>query len=220
MKRLNEMYRDDKPREKMLKKGANALKKEELIAVILGSGIKGQDILELSKSITTLIDKIGIDRVTIDDLIKLKGVGEVKALQILASIEFAKRYLEKNRPLIESAKDVWSLLYEYREKKQEYLLSITLDGASRLIRKRVVTVGILNQSLVHPREVFADAIADRAAGVIIAHNHPSGELYPSRADMQVTDRLRDAGRILGIELLDHIIIAKSGWYSFSEEGAL
>jgi len=164
MKRLNEMYRDDKPREKMLKKGANALKKEELIAVILGSGIKGQDILELSKSITTLIDKIGIDRVTINDLIKLKGVGEVKALQILASIEFAKRYLEKNRPLIESAKDVWSLLYEYREKNQEYLLSITLDGASRLIRKRVVTVGILNQSLVHPREVFADAIADRAAG--------------------------------------------------------
>jgi len=220
MKRLNEMYRDDKPREKMLKKGANALKKEELIAVILGSGIKGQDILELSKSITTLIDKIGIDRVTIDDLTKLKGVGEVKALQILASIEFAKRYLEKNRPLIESAKDVWSLLYEYREKKQEYLLSITLDGASRLIRKRVVTVGILNQSLVHPREVFADAIADRAAGVIIAHNHPSGELYPSRADMQVTDRLRDAGRILGIELLDHIIIAKSGWYSFSEKGEL
>ena len=220
MKRLNEMYRDDKPREKMLKKGANALKKEELIAVILGSGIKGQDILELSKSITTLIDKIGIDRVTINDLTKLKGVGEVKALQILASIEFAKRYLEKNRPLIESAKDVWSLLYEYREKKQEYLLSITLDGASRLIRKRVVTVGILNQSLVHPREVFADAIADRAAGVIIAHNHPSGELYPSRADMQVTDRLRDAGRILGIELLDHIIIAKSGWYSFSEKGEL
>jgi len=216
MKKLQEIYRDDKPREKMLKKGANALKKEELIAVILGSGIKGQDILELSKSITTLIDKIGIDRVTIDDLITLKGVG----LQILASIEFAKRYLEKSKPLIESAKDVWNLLYEYRDKKQEYLLSITIDGASRLIKKRVVTVGILNQSLVHPREVFVDAIVDRAAGIIIAHNHPSGELYPSRADMQVTDRLKDAGRILGIELLDHIIIAKSGWYSFSEEGAL
>jgi len=220
MKKLQDMYRDDKPREKMLKKGAHALKKEELIAVILGSGIKGQDILELSKSITTLIDKIGIDRVTIDDLITLKGVGEVKALQILASIEFAKRYLEKSKPLIESAKDVWNLLYEYRDKKQEYLLSITIDGASRLIKKRVVTVGILNQSLVHPREVFVDAIVDRAAGIIIAHNHPSGELYPSRADMQVTDRLKDAGRILGIELLDHIIIAKSGWYSFSEEGAL
>ncbi|MEA1880010.1 MAG: JAB domain-containing protein, partial [Campylobacterota bacterium] len=105
-------------------------------------------------------------------------------------------------------------------KNQEHFLSITLDGASHIISTRTVFIGTLNQSMVHPREVFADAIADRAAGIIIAHNHPSGTLEASRADISITQRLKEVSRLVGIELLDHVILSKHGFYSFSDEGLL
>jgi DNA repair protein RadC len=115
---------------------------------------------------------------------------------------------------------VYGELKAFSAKQQEHFLSITLDGASHIINVRTVFIGTPNQSLVHPREVFADAIADRAAGIIIAHNHPSGTLSPSRADMQITDRLKEVAKLVGIELLDHVILAKEGYYSFSDEGLL
>ena len=121
---------------------------------------------------------------------------------------------------ITSAKNVYSLLHEYSTKEKEHFLLVTLDGASNVIEKRVIHIGTLNQSLVHPREVFRPAILDNAAGVIIAHNHPSGTLEASRADIQITKRLKDVAKLVGIELLDHVIISKEGYYSFSEEGLL
>jgi DNA repair protein RadC len=111
-------------------------------------------------------------------------------------------------------------LKEYSNKKQEYFIAITLDGASHIIEKRIISIGTLNQSLVHPREVFADAVSDRAAGIIIAHNHPSGQLEASHEDKMVTRRLKEAGKLMGIELLDHLIVTKSGYLSFREEGML
>ncbi len=121
---------------------------------------------------------------------------------------------------ITSAKDVYQALAEYSCKQQEYFMLITLDGASKVIEKRVIFIGTLNQSIVHPREVFRPAILDNAAGVIIAHNHPSGTLEASRADIQITQRLKEVAKLVGIELLDHVIISKNGYYSFSDEGLL
>ena len=138
--------------------------------------------------------------------------------QLLQMVQ--EKALEYNVPRITSASDVYSLLAEYSTKQQEHFMMITLDGASKVINKRVIFVGTLNQSLVHPREVFKPAIEDGCAGIIIAHNHPSGTLEPSRADISITTRLKEVAKLCGIELLDHVIISKNGYYSFSDEGLL
>lgn len=219
MKTIKELHNDDKPREKLIKKGTQSLKKDELISIILGSGIKGKDVRKLSREIVSILDT-SYSSITLEQLCNIHGLGIAKASQILASIELAKRYTSQNNRKITSAKDVYSELKSFTNKKQEYFLTITLDGASHIINTRTVFIGTLNQSLVHPREVFADAIADRSAGIIIAHNHPSGTLVPSRADISITQRLKEVSKLVGIELLDHIILAKDGFYSFADEGLL
>ena len=219
MKTIKELHNDDKPREKLIKKGTQSLKKDELISIILGSGIKGKDVRKLSREIVSILDT-SYSSITLEQLCNIHGLGIAKASQILASIELAKRYTSQNNRKITSAEDVYSELKSFTNKKQEYFLSITLDGASHIINTRTVFIGTLNQSLVHPREVFADAIADRSAGIIIAHNHPSGTLIPSRADISITQRLKEVSKLVGIELLDHIILAKDGFYSFADEGLL
>lgn len=219
MKSIKALHSHDKPREKLAKKGAEALKNEELMSVLLGSGVRGNDVRKLSKEIITLLDS-DFDAVNLDKLCDIHGMGLAKASQILASIELSKRYLIQNNRRITSAEDVFEELKSFTAKTQEYFLTITLDGASHIINTRTVFIGTLNQSLVHPREVFADAIADRAAGIIIAHNHPSGTLAASRADIQITQRLKEVSKLVGIELLDHVILSKNGFYSFSDEGLL
>ncbi len=219
MKSINALHKDDKPREKLAKKGVEALKNEELLSVLLGSGVQGKDVRKLAKEIVAMMDE-GFDTLTLQKLCDIHGLGLAKASQILASIELSKRYLIKSNRCITSAQEVYDELKSFSTKSQEYFLTITLDGASHIINTRTVFIGTLNQSLVHPREVFADAIADRAAGIIIAHNHPSGTLSASRADIQVTQRLKEVSKLVGIELLDHVILAKNGFYSFSDEGLL
>ncbi|WP_300365255.1 DNA repair protein RadC [Hydrogenimonas sp.] len=219
MKRVDELYEKDRPREKLKAKGPAALKNYELIAVLLGSGTKGQDVIRLARAVEKLLEA-DFEGLTLDRLTSVHGLGPAKAMQILAAIELSRRHLVRQNVKIACAEDVWQHLRDYADKKQEYFLAITLDGAGHIIEKRVVTVGTLNQSLVHPRELFADAIADRAAGVVIAHNHPSGQCFPSAEDRRVTSRLREASRILGIELIDHVILTKEGWFSFAEEGEL
>jgi len=160
------------------------------------------------------------DNLSLDKLCDIHGLGIAKASQILASIELSKRYLIRSNKRMTSARDVYDELKAFSTKTQEHFLSITLDGASHIINTRTVFIGTLNQSIVHPREVFADAISDRAAGIIIAHNHPSGTLEASRADIQITQRLKEVSKLVGIELLDHVILSKQGYYSFSDEGLL
>ncbi len=219
MTALRDLHKDDKPREKLLAKGVEALKNEELLAILLGSGVQGKDVRKLSKEIIVMMDK-GIDELSLKGLCDIHGLGIAKASQILASLELSKRYLIKSNKRITDAKDVYDELKAFSTKSQEHFLTITLDGASHIINTRTVFIGTLNQSLVHPREVFADAIADRAAGIIIAHNHPSGTLEASRADVQITQRLKEVSKLVGIELLDHVILSKHGYYSFSDEGLL
>ena len=219
MKTLKELHKSDQPREKLLNKGVEALRNDELLAILLGTGIQGKDVRKLSKEIIALLDE-GLETLSLEKLCTVHGLGQVKASQILASIALSKRYLIRANKRITSAAEVYEELRSFSTKSQEYFLSITLDGASHIINTRTVFIGTLNQSLVHPREVFSDAIADRAAGIIIAHNHPSGTLEASRADIQITQRLKEVSKLVGIELLDHVILSKQGYYSFSDEGLL
>jgi DNA repair protein RadC len=219
MKTIKELHNDDKPREKLVKKGVEALKNDELLSVLIGSGIKGKDVRKLSREIIAMLDD-SFENLSLNKLLSIHGLGVAKASQIIASLELAKRYSSQSNKKITSAQDVYDELKSFSTKQQEYFLVITLDGASHIINTRTVFIGTLNQSLVHPREVFADAIADRAAGIIIAHNHPSGTLIASRADIAITQRLDEVSKLVGIELLDHVILAKDGFYSFVDEGLL
>ena len=135
--------------------------------------------------------------------------------------ESSSRYYRiKDNPVITNANSAYEYLEPYRYQDKEHFIAITLDGASRVINAHIISIGTLNQSLVHPREVFYPAIKDKAAAIIVAHNHPSGQLSPSRADRQVTTRLKDAGKLIGIDVIDHIILTTEGYYSFQDEGEI
>ncbi|MDA8340415.1 MAG: DNA repair protein RadC [Nitrospiraceae bacterium] len=217
MKKIKTIPQFDRPREKMEQKGAKALSDLELLAVLLGSGIKGKDVFEVAKDILRLAQD-DFDNISLEKLKYIEGVGLAKACQIMAAIEFSKRFLIKDGIKIKNVDDVIRLTDELKDKRQEYFLSLTLDGASNLIQKRTVFIGTLNHSIVHPREIFADAISDRAAGIIFVHNHPSGNVEPSKEDTTITQRLMEVGKIVGIEVIDHIIISKNGYFSFQAEG--
>lgn len=219
MKTINELSDFDKPREKLTKKGVKALKDYELLAIILGSGTKDKDVLKLSKEIIKLF-KSDFDDLTLQKLTNIHGLGLAKSSQVLSAIELSKRYLIKQNKKITNAQDIYDELQEYKNKMQEYFIVISLDGANHIIEKRVVFIGTLNRSLVHPREVFADVLSDRANSIIIAHNHPSGQLDASDEDIAITKRLNDSAKLLGIELLDHIIFTKDGFLSMKEKKLL
>ncbi len=219
MKKIQDLHLFERPREKILKNGVKFLNNGELISVLLGSGNKARNIRDISKDIDKLL-KTKFPDISVKDLKKIEGVGEAKALQIIASFELVKRFIFKEKIKVQTPETVFNIAQELRTKKQEYFVTLTLDGAYNLITKRVVSIGILNESLVHPREVFVDAISDRAAAIVLIHNHPSGELDPSTEDLLVTRRLIEAGRILGISVLDHIIIGKEGFVSLKEKNLM
>jgi len=215
MKTISELNDFDKPREKLTKKGVQSLKDYELLAILLGSGTKDKDVLKLSREIVKLFED-DFETINLDKLTSIHGLGIAKASQILSAIEISKRYLIKQNKKVTSSQDIYDELQEYKTKQQEYFLTITLDGANHIIQTRIISIGTLNRSLVHPREVFADAISDRAASIIIAHNHPSGLLEASQEDIHVTKRLQESAKLLGIELLDHLIISKNGYLSMRD----
>ncbi len=217
MKTIKDMPEQDRPREKMAARGASALTDEELVQVILGRGVQGHDVRAMSKEIAKIIQvkKTGL---TEADLTAIHGMGPAKAYQVLAAFELARRHLLRDTVKIATSADALPLLADIAGKQQEHFLCISLNGANEVIEKRTVTIGLLDRSQVHPREVFADVIADRAAAVIFAHNHPSGELKPSDADLKIHEQLTQAAKILGIRVLDQIIVTRKGYYSFQEAG--
>jgi len=208
------MYNQDLPREKLNKKGAAALSDVELLQTIIGSGCKNNDFKQIAKNLNAVIQKVGVEDLTIEDVKSVKGIGEAKAATVFAMLEFWRRkFTKQTAPMIDSPEKAAEQLLYISEKKQEYFVMLTLDGARRLIEKRTITVGTLMASLVHPREVYAPAIEDRAASIIIGHNHPSGMLEISENDREVTRRIRQAGDIIGIKLDDHIIVAGNEFIS-------
>lgn len=207
---MSERAKSERPREKLARSGAGRLSDLELLMAIIGSGNARADVSKIARQVLKILRSKG-GKISYDDLRGVVGLGEAKIPVILANFELARRYLlDSDQPVIDSPEKAVELLADIRDKKQEYFVCLTLDGANRLIAKRMVTIGTLTASLVHPREVFADAIADRAASIIVAHNHPSGSLAPSTADIELTKRLQQSGELLGIELIDHLIVAKNG----------
>jgi len=202
------------PREKMRRKGASALSDVELLQAVIGSGGKNNDFRQIAKKMNNAIQTIGADNLTFEDVIAVKGIGDAKATIVFAALEFWRRqFTKQDAPLIDSPEKVAEQLSSIKNKKQEYFVLLTLNGARRLINNRVITIGTLMASLVHPREVFTYAIEDRAASIIIAHNHPSGMLDISESDREVTKRIRQAGEIIGIRLDDHIIVTENDFVS-------
>ena len=218
MVKIQKLDKKDRPREKLLAKGAENLTDIELIQIIIGSGVKNADVTKISKQIKKLLDTNGY-KIISEQLTAIKGVSTATATKLVALFELAEREF-KDFTIIDSAEKAAMLVPELKDTKQEHLIVLSLDGANRLIQKRLISIGTLNASLVHPREVFADPITDRAASIIVIHNHPSGTPEPSDADIQITKRLQDAGKLLGINVLDHIIIAKNNIYSFTDDNTL
>lgn len=218
--RMLDKLKDDRPREKLKKKGAQALSDFELLQAAIASGNKQADVFAIARNVKKLLEKHGAE-LTYEQLEQITGLGAAKIAELLAIIELSRRYLvDSEQPIIDSPEKAAEQLTDIRDKKQEYFVCLTLDGANRLIAKRTVTIGTLTGSLAHPREVFADAIGDRAASVIVAHNHPSRTLMPSEADIEITKALESTGETIGILLFDHIIVTKDKHFSFLENGLL
>jgi len=210
----------ERPRERLVKYGPDKLSNAELLAILLRSGVKGVNVVELSNKI---LKKFGNDLVkaNVADLAKTFGLGQAKACEIVACFELGKRFLkDKPAALILSPKDVWENLKEIREHKKEHFIIFYLDSRNREIQKEIISVGTLNANLVHPREVFEPAVKNLAAQIIVAHNHPSGQTDPSEEDLTITKRLIEAGKLLGIEVLDHVIVAQKEFSSFKEKGLI
>lgn len=219
MKKITDIPKLDRPREKLQQKGADGLSDLELMAVLLGRGIKGHDVLTVAERILKALDS-NKGQVNLEELQKIEGVGLAKATLIAAALEFARRRIRPEGLKISFPADVLPLIQHYADRKQEHFICISINGANEVIASRVVSVGLVNRTQVHPREVFADPITDRASAIIIAHNHPAGGLTPSNEDLEITKQLKSAGETLGIRLLDHIIFNHKGHYSFLESGEL
>lgn len=203
---MSDRRKDLRPREKLQARGAEALSDYELLMAIIGSGTQYADVTKLAREVQKILKEKGSE-LAYEDLLSVKSLGPAKATNIMAGFELWRRQFEvSERPVIDSPEKAVEQLSDIRDKKQEYFVCLTLDGANRLIAKRIITIGTLTASLVHPREVFADAITDRAASIIVAHNHPSGSLNPSTDDLHITQSLFDTSRLLDIHLLWHIII--------------
>jgi len=216
MPKIKDIPQIDRPRERFLKKGPDALSKSDLLAILLGSGIKGKNVQKLAQQI---IQKFGKDflNITVDNLQKISGIGQAKALQITSAISLVKRYYadEKIKEIIiKNSQDVLSLTYDLRGKKKEYLVCLYLNARNALLKKEIVSVGLLDKTLLHPREIFYPAVEFNAASVILVHNHPSGDFSPCENDVQIVKKITQAGEIMGIPIIDFIIVSENGHYSF------
>jgi DNA repair protein RadC len=218
-RRIHQIPPADRPREKLQRKGAAALSDFELLEVLVGNGTAGADVSIIARRIQKLMEK-GASGLSYEGLTAIKGVSIATAGKILASLELAKRHLIRDIEPLLTQQDILARLSDIRNRQQEYFVCLSLDGGQRLIAQRTITIGTLDTVLAHPREVFADAIADRAASVIVAHNHPSGDATPSPKDVTLTQQLAAAGQLLGIALRDHIILTKTDHFSYRQHHLL
>lgn len=215
MPKLKDIPKFDRPREKFLEKGPDALTNSELLAILLGSGIKGTNVKVLSQKI---LRKFGDNllNVSVDDLMQVSGIGQAKALQISSALALTRRIFDKQNSLdnlILSAQDAVALVSDLKDKKQEHLICLYLNARNALIKKETISIGTLDKSIIHPREIFAPGLEMHAAGVILVHNHPSGDSSPSEQDKQVAKRIIEAGQLMGVNVIDFLIVAKNGVHS-------
>jgi DNA repair protein RadC len=210
---------EERPREKLIKSGPTALSDRELLAILLNVGIKGKNVTVLARELLEHLDKEnGIP--TVQELSLLAGVGETKACSIVAMLEFGRRRWGAAGTRIKHPQDIYTLIRHHADRRQERFICLSLNAAHEVLGVRIVTIGLVNKTIVHPREVYADPILDRASAIIVAHNHPSGQLNPSCEDDEITVRLKTSGEILGINFLDHVIFSESNYFSYRQAGRL
>ncbi|WP_277923945.1 RadC family protein [Halobacillus yeomjeoni] len=222
---IKDVPKEDRPRERMRELGATHLSNQELLAILLGSGTKQESVMELSQRLLIHFEGIGLLKdATIEELTAIRGIGIAKAVLIMAAIELGKRIQQMkpvDRYIIRSPEDGADfVMEEMRTLKQEHFICLFLNTKNQVLHRQTIFIGSLNASIVHPREVFKEAVKRSAASIICAHNHPSGDPTPSQEDIQVTRRLQECGKMIGIELLDHLVIGDRKFISLKEKGYL
>ncbi|OEH91462.1 RadC family protein [Bacillus solimangrovi] len=220
---IRDLPQSEKPRERLISDGTDKLTNQELIAILLRTGTKKESVMDLSNRLLKHFDGLRLlKNATIQELTDIKGIGEVKAVQLLAAVEIGKRMGRlqfEQRYVIRSPEDGANLVMdEMRFLTQEHFVCLYLNTKNQVIHQQTIFIGSLNASIVHPREVFKEAFRRSAASIICVHNHPSGDPSPSREDIEVTKRLVECGKLIGIELLDHLIIGEKKYVSMKEKG--
>ena len=210
--------KEKRPRERLINYGPESLSDEELLSVILVSGVKGKNVSLLARELLAKLEKEK-NLPTVEELSRLTGLGKSKACIVAAMLEFGRRKWASGQR-IRNPRDIYHLIRHHADRRQERFLCLSLNGAHEVLAVRIVTIGLVNRTIVHPREVFADPILDRASAVAVAHNHPSGNIQPSAEDQEITDRLKTAGDILGLNFLDHLIFSDKFYFSFRQEGLI
>lgn len=223
--KIKDVHEADRPRERLIRQGASSLSNQELLAILLRSGTKEESVLVLANRILMKFEKLqALKDATLEEITAIKGIGQVKAVQLLAAVELAKRLSQKeydSKFSIRSPDDAAKILIpEMTSLNQEHFVVLFLNTKNQIIHKQTIFIGSLNASIVHPREIFREAVKRSAACIICAHNHPSGVTTPSPEDIDVTNRLQEAGLIMGIELVDHLIIGDHTFLSMKEKGYL
>ncbi len=217
---------EDRPREKLLNKGTSAVSDAELVAILLGSGTTTISAVELARRVLQTVDNNlnELARLSVKDLIKMKGIGEAKAIEIIASLELGRRRKDsepEEKPQITGSRDCFDILRPHLQDIQhEEFWILTLNRANRLIKKYQISQGGVAGTVADPKIIFKLAVSELASGIILAHNHPSGNLTASQADIDLTRKIREAGKLLEIQVLDHLIVAGQKYFSFADEGIL
>ena len=215
--KIHDLPEQNRPRERFLKHGPETLSDSELFAIILRTGTINENVIDMSNR---LIKEHGLDKLfdcSLKELQKIKGIGPSKAMQILAMAELGKRHSQAKKPIkkITQAKDVFDLFHDrLKDEKHEHFYLLTLNNQNNIIREYLVTKGILDSAIIHPREIFKEAIRNSASKIILVHNHPSGNPKPSQEDIEITKRLIEAGKLIDIKVLDHVIIGNGSWWSW------
>lgn len=218
---IQDMPRVERPREKLMRYGPEKLADEELLALLLRTGVRGKGVLDLAGDLLRRFGRADLAKAGFAELKAVPGLGPARACGIAAAFELGRRFLAgKKAGIYLKPRDIWEELRDIRDQKKEHFVVFFLDTRNQEIKREIVSIGTLNYNLVHPREVFEPAVKNLAASVIVAHNHPSGCLEPSDEDLSLTKRLAQAGKLLGIELLDHVIVARDGFMSFKQKGLL
>lgn len=220
---FHQMPTEERPRERLLRHGAEAISSAELIAILLGTGMKGKPVLQLAHELLSHFGSLrDLAGATVEELLQVKGLGQAKSIQLKASFSLGLRLSHEGRPLrcrMDSPLHVYNLLKdELVNEKREHFIGLFIDAKGHLIAKEVIAIGTLTEAKIHPREVFYPAIRHKAASLIVVHNHPSGDPTPSKQDITLTEKLVEGGRLIGIPLNDHLIIAEQGYISLRQRG--
>ncbi|WP_175477756.1 RadC family protein [Halobacillus alkaliphilus] len=222
---IKDVPKEDRPRERLLEIGASHLSNQELLAILLGSGTKRESVMDLAQRLLIHFEGILLLKdASLEELTAIRGIGVAKAVLIMSAIEIGKRMQQMKpveRYMIRSPEDGADfVMEEMRDLKQEHFICLFLNTKNQVLHRQTIFIGSLNASIVHPREVFKEAVKRSAASIICAHNHPSGDPTPSQEDIQVTRRLQECGKMIGIELLDHLVIGDQKFISLKEKGYL